>query len=141
MKRTALILASLSLVAAAAAPKLQVSEPWVRESNPARSVSSAYMILINPTARAITITGVASPAAKVVEMHEMKTVDGTMSMRRVDEIVVPPRSSIKLEPGGMHLMMIDLLRPLPAGETCALTLTIKDGGTVTVEAPVKNPDA
>lgn len=140
MKRIALLLSSLLLLAAAPS-KLQVTDVWVRESNPARNITSGFFTLSNPTGNAITVIAVESPAAKIVEMHEMKTIDGMMSMRRTEKIVVPPRGAVKLEPGGMHLMLIDLVRPVKAGEEIPFTLTIDGGTKLTVKGAVKNPDA
>lgn len=139
MKRIPIALLALLFVAAAPA-KLEVSDAWIRESNPARNITSAFVTLRNPTGKAIVVVGVSAPVAKVVEMHEMKTIDGVMSMRRVDTIVVPARSSIKLEPGGMHLMLIDLVSRAKAGTVLPITFRINDGSSITVNAPVKNPD-
>jgi copper(I)-binding protein len=141
MKRLTLLSVLLLAVAAAPAAKLQVSDPWVRESNPARNITSGFMTLTNPTGNAMTIVAVASPAAKIVEMHEMKTIEGMMSMRRTEKIVIPPRGTVKLEPGGMHLMLIDLVRPVKDGEEVTFVLTLEGGTKVAVKAAVKNPDA
>lgn len=139
MKR--IFLAVTCLLALGATPaKLQVTDAWIRESNPARNITSAFLTLSNPTGKAIVVTGVTSPAAKIVEMHEMKTVDGVMSMRRVETIIVPPRGSVRLEPGGTHLMLIDLVTQARAGTALPLTLKLNDGKEIAVSALVKNPD-
>ena len=140
MKQTVLLVSTLLLLAAGA-PDLQVAGPWVRESNPATRITAVYLTLTNPTPHAITVVGASSPAAKVVEMHEMTTVDGVMTMRQTSKIVIPARGTVKLQPGGMHLMLIDLVEPLRAGASVDLTLKLEDGSPVVVHAPVKNPDA
>lgn len=136
MKRTLILLSSL-LILAAAPPSLQVGGAWVRESNPASRITAAYLTLTNPSARPMAVVGITSPAAKVVEMHEMKTVDGVMSMQQVAKIVVPAKGTVRLEPNGMHLMLIDLEAPLRSGGTVELVLKLDDGSPVVVHAPVK----
>jgi len=62
---------------------------------------------------------------------------GTMTMREVDEIMIPADSIVKLEPGGYHIMLIDLAQPLKTGSTVKVTLEFESGKTVTVKAVVK----
>jgi len=100
----------------------------VRASHPMQTIAAAYIDdLPRPVVRVTT------PAARVVELHEMKTVDGVMSMSQVERIGVPPSA-------GSHLMLIDLARPLRAGDTIELTLTFDDGTTQTIQAPVRDGD-
>lgn len=136
MKRAFVLLSSL-LVVAAAPPSLQVSGAWVRESNPASRITAAYLTLHNPSSKPMTVAGVTSTAAGTVEMHEMKTVDGVMSMQQVSKIVVPAKGSVTLAPNGMHLMLIDLVAPLRGGQSVELVLKMDDGSPVVVHAPVK----
>ena len=98
---------------------------WVRESHPMQTIGVAY---IDQLRRGLT--AVTTPAARIVELHEMKTVDGVMQMSKVDRIPAPPRE-------GAHLMLIDLVRPLRDGDTIELTLTFDDGTTETITAPVR----
>lgn len=62
---------------------------------------------------------------------------GTMSMREVDEIMIPAKSTVKLEPGGYHIMLLDLVEPLKTGSTVKVTLEFESGKTQTVKAVVK----
>lgn len=98
---------------------------WVRASHPMQTMGAAY---IENLGRALT--AVTTPAARVVELHEMKTVDGVMSMSKVERISAPPQE-------GAHLMLIDLVRPLRDGDTIELTLTFDDGTNETITAPVR----
>lgn len=100
----------------------------VRASHPMQTIAAAYIDRL-PSA----ITAVTTPAAGVVELHEMKTVDGVMSMNKVDAIGAPPAE-------GAHLMLIDLVRPLRAGDTIELTLRFADGRKETISAPVIDED-
>jgi copper(I)-binding protein len=62
---------------------------------------------------------------------------GMMSMRQVTEIPVPADGSVALEPGGYHVMLLDLKQDLTAGQTVPVTLTFSSGATTTVDAEVR----
>ena len=86
-------------------------------------------------------TSVSSPAAKVVEIHEMAMDGGVMKMRAVDKVALPAGKSVQLKPGSYHVMLMDITQPLAEGQTVPVTLTFvgKDGKKTTqeVKAPVK----
>jgi copper(I)-binding protein len=79
----------------------------------------------------------------VVELHEMTMGQGdVMQMRPLaDGIEVPPHSLVTLQPGGLHIMMIDLQQALEPGDTVDFTLTFARQGDITVTLPVVDPDA
>ena len=101
---------------------------WARASHPMQTMAVAYIVSL-PSA----ITAVTTPAARIVELHETKTADGVMSMNKVEKIAAPPAE-------GAHLMLIDLVKPIRAGDTIELTLTFEDGSQGTIEAPVRDED-
>jgi len=114
------------------------------ESNPAWNIAAAYFEAMNGTGQPLAIVGVTSPAARTVEMHETTITGGMMSMRQVERIVLEPRRRTRLQPGGSHLMLIDVNRPLRTGDSIDLTLTFHDKSTRTVTArvePVSAPAA
>lgn len=131
----------LVLLAAGAAQAppadLSVEDPWVREAPAPRTTTAAYMVLRNLSSREIVLTGGSTPAAKVLELHEMIDEGGTMRMRKVERLVIPAKDSLTLRPGGLHLMLIELTRPLKIGEKVPITLTTADGRTIAVEADVR----
>ena len=114
-----------------------IAEAWAPATNPASTVGAAYLTLTNAAQHAIALTSITTDAAHVVEMHEMATVDDMMTMRRVERISVASRSSATLQPGGAHLMLIGLRRPLRAGDALSLTLQFDDGSTQIVSAPIR----
>ena len=124
------------LAAAPPRAKLAIREAWVRTPNPAVDVAAAYLTFENNTGKPVAVVAVSSKQAKVVEMHETKTVDGMMSMQKVDRIMVPPNGTTKLAPGGSHLMLIELARPLlPPVE---LTMRFDDGTVITTHAEIRD---
>ena len=76
-----------------------------------------------------------------VEIHESLLVDGMSRMRPRDSIPVAPGATVKLEPAGLHLMLVGLKAPLVAGTRVPLTLVFRDAGTITVELSVGAPAA
>jgi periplasmic copper chaperone A len=124
------------LAAAPPRPKLRVVEAWVRTPNPAVDVAAAFLTLENNSSAPVALVAVSSRQAKVMEMHETKTADGMMSMQRVERIAVPPNGTAKLAPGGSHLMLIELARPLLS--PVELTMRFDDGTVLTANAEIRN---
>jgi protein SCO1 len=139
-KRERLAIADYILSLEPAPRTVTVTNAWAGESNPAWKIAAAYLELVNGTSEPVAVTGVSSPAARVVEMHETATsADGVMSMKQVERIVVEPHQRVTLRPGGAHLMLIDLARDLRAGDTIELNLTFHDRSTRRVTARVQQP--
>ena len=75
------------------------------------------------------LLGATTSVAASVELHETTMgSDGTMSMARIDRLDLPADGSLVLEPGGYHVMLFDINRPLKAGEHVGVTLVIEQGG-------------
>ena len=109
-----------------------VSNPWVKVAKTGE-MSATFGILKNPTNKPITLVAVES-AVSPMQVHEMAMVDGSMVMRRVEKLVIPANGEIALEPGGNHLMMMKLSKPIKAGAMLPVTLTMSDGSQTTFKA-------
>ena len=115
----------LALAAALpAAAQVTVTDAWARAIVPGQKTTGAFMRLTAKTDA--TLVDVASPAAKIVEIHEMKMEGGVMKMNAVEKLPLPAGKPVDLKPGGYHVMLMDLTRPLKEGDTVPLTLTIVD---------------
>jgi len=125
--------AVLSAVAPLALAQVTVSGSWVRGTVAPQKSTGAFMKLKSATDAALV--GVASPAAKQVEIHEMAMVNNVMRMRPVPELALPAGREVELKPGGYHVMLMGIDHQLKKGEVIPITLTIrgKDGKTQTVE--------
>jgi periplasmic copper chaperone A len=111
---------------------------WVRLPPPNAPVTAAYMGLANEGDQDLTVVGGESPVAGTVELHEhAQDAVGVMRMRQVPSLSLPAGGTLNLEPGGLHLMLIDLTRPLTEGETVPVTLRMADGQTLEVSAEVR----
>lgn len=135
MKRhlQALCIAGWALVATQAWAEVTVTEAWVRGTVATQKATGAFMKI--RSSEDAKLVAAASPAATIVEVHEMSMKDNVMSMRAVDELPLPAGKTVELRPGGYHVMLIDLAGPLAAGDKVPVTLTIvgKDGRKSTLE--------
>ncbi len=136
----ALIAVACSLVLAGpVAAQTSASEPWVRGTVAQQKATGAFMTLTSVSGG--KLLSVSSPAAGVVEIHEMKMEGSTMKMAAVSALELPAGKAVELKPGGYHVMLMDLKQPLKAGDSVALTLVVegRDGKkeTLSVTAPVR----
>jgi periplasmic copper chaperone A len=83
------------------------------------------------------LAGPQQSIAGKVEIHESRNVEGAMQMRAVTYVECPPGTTVKIEPGGLHVMLIGLTRPLIAGTVFTLTLQFRDAGALTLRVPVE----
>ena len=137
MKRYGWMIAvAASLVAQAAwAANISVTDAWARATMPGQPVSGAYMqIQADADARLLSVSSSVVPR---VEVHEMNMDGGVMRMREVKSIELPKGKTVSLEPGGFHIMLMNLKKPIAAGDVIPLTLVVESGGkrqTVEVKA-------
>ncbi len=107
----------------ALAADLEVTAPWVRGTVAAQKATGAFMQLTSKSG--VTLVGVASPAASVVELHEMVMDNNVMKMRALPRLEVQPGKTVELKPGSYHVMLIDLKKPLTKGEIVPITLKVE----------------
>lgn len=126
-------LAVLLYAAQSFAGEVAVSDAWSRASAPGQ-VSAAVGLRITSQKEARMIA-VSSPASATAEMHTMKHENGMMKMRMVESFTLPAKTEVILGAGGDHLMLINLKKPLKAGDSVPLTLTVQfaDKSTEKVE--------
>lgn len=103
-----------------------------------QTTGAAFMLITNATGDD-RIVSAQSPVAGTVELHEHVMDGDVMGMRKVDSISVPGGQTIKLQPMGYHLMLIDLKAPLVVGEEVPVTLTFEANGSFDVVAKVVPP--
>jgi copper(I)-binding protein len=115
---------------------LVVENAWVR-ATPGADVAAAYLTLRNVSATTVTVTGVESPIVGHAMIHETKVEGGQSKMRPHEQLVIAPGATVKLEPGGLHVMLHDLKQPLTVGQTVPLVILLAGGGSVQVTAAVR----
>jgi copper(I)-binding protein len=114
-----------------------IEHGWSRPAA-AGANSAGYFHIRNGGQSADLLTGVESPVAGKVELHESSVKDGVMSMTPITGgVEVAPGADVKLEPGGKHVMFIGLGSALKVGDKVPVTLIFRDAGRVAVELPVQ----
>ena len=73
-----------------------------------------------------------------IEIHEMTSVDGMMSMREVNDLIIPAQGDLRFAPGGYHLMLKEPQRDLSTGQKVDITFTFDSGKQQTVSVIVAN---
>lgn len=124
MKMHALLVSAL-LMAPALADGIKVENAWIREPAPGQTVVGGFMDITSE--KNASVVKAASPVVGTVELHEMKMQGDVMQMREVKAIELPAGETVKLEPGGLHLMLYNPMKPLKAGDKVPVVLTVKTG--------------
>lgn len=110
-----------------ASAQVTVKDAWVRATVAQQKATGAFMQL--QSAQDAKLVSVQSPAAGVVEVHEMAMDGGVMKMRAVPSLALPEGKAVELKPGGYHVMLMDLKGQIKDGDTVSMTLVVegKDG--------------
>ena len=142
--RTLLTLAATTLLIVAASfafaqdASIQVEQPWARATPAGASTGAVYLTITNKSQEMDRMLSASSDVADKLQIHEMKVVNGIMEMREVPSgLPVPAKGSVVLKPGGFHVMLIGLKKPLKAGETIPLTLDFEKAGKVSITVPIR----
>ncbi len=117
------LLMSVPMLGALAAGQVAVDGAWSRATAPGQKVAGVFLDIVS--ARDARLVAVTSPVAQTGELHWMTMEGGTMRMRAVDVIELPAGKAVSLKPGGYHVMLFGLKRPLIPGESVPLTLTVE----------------
>jgi copper(I)-binding protein len=144
MKKISLLLASLTFSAgalAASADNVTVHEPYVRLAPPNAPATGAFMVIKNNGDKDVKVLKADNPASKVTELHTHLNEGGVMKMRPVAAIDIKAKSEAVLQPGGLHVMLINMNAPLKEGDSVPITLTFDDGSSKKVDAKVVRPVA
>jgi copper(I)-binding protein len=138
------ILAGLALAGAlAAAPsaagELSVAGAWSRSTPPGAKVGVIYFTLVNDTKKSDRLLKLSTPVASGVEVHRTEVLDGIARMREVAVLHVDAGQTLEFGPGGLHVMLTGLRRPLVAGAGFELTMLFEVAGPRRVRVEVRPP--
>ena len=98
--------------------------------------AAAYVTFKNETAQEDTLVAVAADLAASGAVHETMGEGELRHMMSTPRVILPPRSEVKLTPGGMHIMLLQLRKKFVAGDSVTLLLSLARAGGVEVKAPV-----
>ncbi|WP_242504360.1 copper chaperone PCu(A)C [Promicromonospora panici] len=124
--------------ASSAGQSVAIADGWVKAAG--SGMSAAFGGLTNSGSGDVTVVSATTEASSMLELHEtVENEAGEMIMREIEGgFVIPAGDTLSLEPGGNHIMLMDLTDPLEAGEEVAFTLTFSDESTYEFTVPVKD---
>ena len=135
-----LLLITISNISFADSSALVFNKIIVPEAPPVASVMAAYMDITNNNKKAKVIKHISSSQFKRVEIHSMSMANGMMKMEQMQTLTVQPGKTVKLETGGLHIMLIKPIQTLKHGDSVELTFTLVSGEIITVDTTVQKID-
>ncbi len=121
---------------------LVISQAWTRATPGGAKTGGGFLTIENKGSAPDKLIGASADGAGKIEVHEMAMNDGVMKMRPVKGgLTIDPGKTVKLAPGGYHLMMMDLKAPLKQGDKLPLTLQFEKAGKVAVTLDVQGVGA
>lgn len=116
---------------------LRIDHPWSRALPPNAPAGAAYFVVQNSGTAADTLVSASSPVAEKAELHTHVMLGEVMKMQQVESVAIPAGGNATFAPGGNHVMLFGLKKPLVAGESFALTLVFQNAGAVDVEVKIE----
>jgi hypothetical protein len=117
---------------------LVITQAWSRATPGGAKIGGGYLTIENKGSAPDRLVGASADVAGRVEVHEMAVNNGVMTMRPLEKgLAIDPGKTVKLAPGGYHLMMFDLKSPLKQGEKLPVTLDFEKAGKVKVTLEVE----
>jgi len=121
---------------------LVITQAWSRATPGGAKIAGGYLTIQNKGSAADRLIGGSADVADKVQVHEMATTNGVMTMRRLDKgLSIEPGKTVKLAPGGYHLMLLDLKSPLKQGDQVPVTLEFEKAGKVKLTFDVQGVGA
>jgi hypothetical protein len=127
----------LSSCAAPTAEGVEVRDVWMRPAQQGGN-GAIYFVIQNHSSQTQEMTGVAADVAEAVEMHESQMSGDVMQMRQLETVSLGPDTEVTFEPGGLHIMLVDLKHDLKAGDEIEVTLHFKNYQDIPLHVPVQD---
>ena len=144
MRKLSLLAMSLLVcgqVLAGAADQVVVVDPYVRLAPPNAPATGGFMVLKNNGDKDVKVVKADNPLSRLTELHNHVNDGGVMRMRQVPGIDIKAKGEAVLQPGGLHVMLIELKSQMKEGDVVPITFTFEDGSSKTVDAKVMRPMA
>ena len=118
----------------------QIQQGWIRLLPGGMPMHAGFARIDNRCPQPITIVAAKSASYGEVELHESRNIDGVNRMRQLKELRIAPKQAATLKPGGMHLMLMDPVKPVKSGTRIAIVFTLSDGRELIGEFIARKPD-
>lgn len=116
---------------------LEISNVWVKAVPDLSkgAMTGIFGTIKNTSGKEVTVASGTQDQSARTELHETAMVNGAMQMRPVSGgYRIPAGGSFELKPGGNHIMIMNMTKPLPAGTTAKVTLRTADGQQLAFDA-------
>jgi copper(I)-binding protein len=121
---------------------LVITQAWSRATPGGAKIGGGYLTIENRGSAPDRLIGGSADIADKIQVHEMAMNNGVMTMRPLDQgLSIEPGKTVKLAPGGYHLMMFDLKSPLKQGDKVPVTLEFEKAGKVNLTLDVQGMGA
>jgi periplasmic copper chaperone A len=141
-KLLALVALAPLLAGCASTGSVEITDYWVKSSEMSTTggMTAVYGTITNTTDQDVVLVGGATEVAGVVEVHEMSMIGGEMKMQEIDGgLTIPAGSSVTLEPGGNHLMLMMLQSDVVAGEKIEVLFDFEGAEDITLSDVMAKP--
>lgn len=144
MKKFAVIAATLllALTGCTTQGSVEVSDAWVKSSDMSMvgGMTAVYGTITNNTSNDVILVGGQTDVTSLVEIHEMAMSGGEMVMQKIEGgLRIPAGQSVTLEPGGNHMMLMDLSKAVVAGDTISVTFDLEGADDITIDSIMAKP--
>jgi copper(I)-binding protein len=117
---------------------LVITQAWTRATPGGAKIAGGYLTIENKGTAPDRLLGGSAEVSDKVQVHEMAVNNGVMTMRSLDKgLAIEPGKIVKLAPGGFHLMLTDLKKPLKQGDKVPVTLEFEKAGKVKLSLDVQ----
>jgi copper(I)-binding protein len=130
---------AITFSAPALAGKLAVTDAWARTTPPGATMAAVYFRLHNGASKSDRLLRLRTPVAASAEVHRTEIIEGVARMRQVSVLHVAPGEKLEFAPGGLHVMLTGLKRPLKEGQVFELELVFEVSGPRKVKVAVRKP--
>lgn len=113
-----------------------IESPWARSSAGRTATGVVYLRLSNLAAEPEQLLAVTTPIAAGASVHRTMREHGMMSMQPLQALALAANETVSLEPGGLHIMLMQLSSPLAEGETFPMTLSFERAGAIDIQVTV-----
>jgi copper(I)-binding protein len=138
---SAALIGGIPVAGRAAAATIEVEHAWARATTSVAETGAVYVTITNHGTEPDQLIGASSPIAAKAELHQTVEDNGVMKMTPLTDIPVAASTSVTLQPGHLHIMLVGLVKPLKLGDSFPLTLTLKYAGSIQTTVTVVKPGA
>ncbi len=115
---------------------IRLENAYSREMPPSASNIAVYLTIRNIGSHGVSLESISTEDAESAMIHRSTMENGMMAMEHLPELYIPSRENVRLEPGGMHIMLEGLRRPLRAGNLIRMNLNFSNGVVLRIDVPI-----